>query len=207
MRRSRQQEITMDKNIKILIPEALPEWTDRIHNGPMKAVWNRETEDLPTLELTPPQRGLKSEFIDGAWYWVVGCEKCLGTSNGWDYFVCDEHNVCVDCQTHRSEIVGSAWGTREGFRCSPCQTALDQKLKREALEKVASNDYDEWDYKHNDEIVCPHCGTSYEPDEPRDGKETCDICGGEYELEIEYSVTYSTTVVGERITLDSLEIE
>lgn len=196
----------MDKHIKILIPEALPQWTDRIHSGAMKAIWNSQTKHLPILELSPPRRGLKSELIDGAWYWVVGCEKCLGTSNGFaDYFVCDEHNVCVDCRTNRSEIEGAVWGTKGGFRCQPCQTKLEQKLKREALEKVASKDYDEWDYQNNDEIVCPHCGTSHEPDQPSEGKEICGICGGEYELNIEYSVTYSTTVVGERITLDSLE--
>lgn len=195
-------------DIKTAIPiEGIdPAWTDRIHSGAMKAVWNRETNELPTVERVPPQRGLKSELVDGKWVWVVGCKKCLGeeTSSSMNYHCCHEHDRCVTCNKHRTEIKESPWGVTGGWRCSPCQTALDEKRKQEALQRVAESEYDPWDYKLNDKVVCPHCASSYEPDEEPSSKDTCDTCGGEFKIEINYSVTYCTEVIGERLLPDEV---
>ncbi len=71
----------------------------------------------------------------------------------------------------------------------------------EALEKVAAKEYDEWDYYNTDEVVCPHCASSYAPDcETPEGNEICEVCRGEYTVEPEHSVTFTTSVVGERLT-------
>ncbi len=71
----------------------------------------------------------------------------------------------------------------------------------EALKKVAEKEYDEWDYYNTDEVICPHCETKYMPDcEPPEGEEECSVCGGIYSVTPEYSVTYTTEVIGERLT-------
>ena len=32
-------------------------------------------------------------------------------------------------------------------------------------------------------------------------KETCDVCGGEYSIDVEYTRTYTTKVIDKRVTL------
>lgn len=191
-------------DIKTAIPiEGIdPAWTGRVHSGAMLAVWNRETNELPTVERVPPQRGLKSELVDGKWVWVVGCKKCLGEA-GYNYHCCYEHDRCVTCRKHKTEIKESPWGVEGGWRCSPCQAVLDEKLKQEALRRVAESEYAPWDYKLNDEVVCPHCASSYEPDEEPSSEEHCETCGGHFKIEINYSVTYSTECIGQRLLPDN----
>ncbi|WP_300747230.1 hypothetical protein [Pseudomonas sp.] len=147
----------MDKNTKILIPEIPGEWTQRQRNGSLN-VWNgtdhhrfhRTTTDLPEVSLLPPENGLYAERIDGAWYWVSGCAKCNGTSEKYSYSVCDKHNVCRLCSTHRSKLTETPWGHPDGFTCKPCQDAEDAVAKAAALAKVAETGYDEWDYRNLD---------------------------------------------------------
>lgn len=74
--------------------------------------------------------------------------------------------------------------------------------KAEALAKVAESDYDEWDYRCQDECKCPHCATviHIETEDYGDKDMTCDTCAGEFELVTEHTVQFTTTVIGERIT-------
>ncbi|QOQ76450.1 hypothetical protein IMF22_05165 [Pseudomonas poae] len=199
----------MDKNTKILITEIPGEWTQRQRNGSLN-VWNgedhhrfhRTTTDLPEVRLRPPENGLYAERIDGAWYWVSGCAKCNGTDEKYSYVVCDKHNVCRLCSTHRSKLTEAPWGHPDGFTCKPCQDAEDAFAKAAALAKVAETDYDEWDYRNLDECKCPHCATvvHIEAEDYGDKNMECDTCKGLFELTTEYSVSFTTKVIGERIT-------
>lgn len=198
----------MDKNTKILIPEIPGEWTQRQRNGSLN-VWNgadhhrfhRTTTDLPEVSLRPPENGLYAERIDGSWYWISGCAKCNGTGEKYSYVTCDKHNVCRLCSTHRSKLTETPWGHPDGFTCKPCQDAEDAVAKAEALAKVAENDYDEWDYHAQDQCKCPHCATviHIESEDYGDKNMDCDTCGGQFELTTEYSVTFTTRVIGDRI--------
>ncbi|MFJ2541226.1 hypothetical protein [Pseudomonas sp. NPDC087614] len=199
----------MDKNTKILIPEIPGEWTQCQRNGSLN-VWNgadhhrfhRTTTDQPEVSLRPPENGLYAERIDGAWYWVSGCAKCNGTGEQYSYSVCDKHNVCRLCGTHRSKLTETPWGHPDGFTCKPCQDAEDAVAKAAALAKVAESDYDEWDYRLQDECKCPHCATviHIETEDYGDKNMACDTCAGEFELVTEYTVQFTTTVIGDRIT-------
>ena len=197
----------MDKNTKILIPEIPGEWTQRLRSGKTN-IWNEarhgkpHTNGLPEVRLDPPEVGLYAERIDGAWYWISGCAKCNGSGEKYSYSVCDKHNVCRLCSTHRSKLTEAPWGHPEGFTCKPCQDAVDAVAKAAALAKVAESDYDEWDYRNLDECKCPHCATviHIETEDYGDKNMECDTCDGLFELTIEYSVTFTTKVIGERIT-------
>lgn len=197
----------MDKNTKILIPEIPGEWTQRLRSGKTN-IWNEaryvkpHTNGLPEVRLDPPEVGLYAERIDGAWYWVSGCAKCNGSGEKYSYSVCEKHNVCRLCSTHRSKLTEAPWGHPEGFTCKSCQDAEDAVAKAAALAKVAETDYDEWDYRSQDECKCPHCATiiHIESEDYGDQSMTCDICGGTFELVVEYAVQFTTTVIGERLT-------
>lgn len=197
----------MDKNTKILIPEIPGEWTERTRSG-HKCIWNDgghgrpHRNGHPYVELEAPEHGLYAELIDGAWYWVSGCNKCNGVEGKWSYIVCDKHNVCVSCGDHRSTLTETPWACRDGFRCKPCQDRIDAAAKVEALAKVAETDYDEWDYRAQDQCKCPHCATviHIETEDYGDKNMSCDTCGGDFSLTIEYSVSFTTEVIGERIT-------
>ena len=197
----------MDKNTKILIPEISGDWTERLRSGGTN-IWNESRDGqphrngLPEVRLNPPEVGLYAERIDGAWYWVSGRAKCNESGEKYSYTVCDKHNVCRLCTTHRSKLTEIPWGHPDGFTCKPCQDAEDAKAKAAALAKVAESDYDEWDYRGLDECKCPHCATviHIEAEDYGDKNMDCDTCGGEFELTTEYSVTFTTKVIGERIT-------
>ena len=197
----------MDKNAKILIPEIPGEWTERTRSG-HKCIWNDgwhgkpHRNGLPYVELEAPEKGLYAERIDGAWYWVSGCAKCNGNGEKWSYIVCDKHNVCVTCGAHRSTLTEAPWGHPEGFRCKPCQDCIDATAKADALAKVAETEYDEWDYRSQDQCKCPHCSTviNLETEDYSDKDMSCDTCGGDFSLTIEYSVSFTTEVIGDRIT-------
>jgi len=197
----------MDKNTKILIPEIPGEWTQRLRSGKTN-IWNACNHDrphsngLPEVRLDPPEAGLYAERIDGSWYWVSGCAKCNGSGEKYSYSVCDKHNVCRLCSTRRSKLTETPWGHPDGFTCKPCQDAEDVVVKAAALAKVAESDYDEWDYRAQDECKCPHCATviHIESEDYGDKNMNCDTCGGGFELVVEYTVQFTTTVIGERLT-------
>ena len=197
----------MDKNTKILIPEISGDWTERLRAGGTN-IWNHalhgkpHRNGLPEVRLDPPETGLYAELIDGAWYWVSGCAKCNESGEKYSYSVCDKHNVCRLCSIHRSKLKETPRGHPEGFTCKPCQDAEDAVAKAAALAKVAQTDYDEWDYRNLDECKCPHCATviNIETEDYGDKNMECDTCNGLFELATEYSVSFTTKVIGERIT-------
>lgn len=203
----------MDKNTKILIPEISGEWTERLRSGSTD-IWNHalhgkpHRNGLPEVRLAPPEVGLYAERIDSAWYWVSGCAKCNGTGEQWNYSVCDKHDVFRLCSIHRSKLTETPWSHPDGWTCKSCQDAEDAQAKAAALAlalalaKVAEGEYNEWDYRCQDECKCPHCATviHIESEDYGDKKMECDTCGGSFELVTEYSVSFTTTVIGERIT-------
>ena len=197
----------MDKNTRILIPEISGDWTERLRSGGTN-IWNHalhgkpHRNGLPEVRLDPPETGLYAELIDGAWYWVSGCAKCNESGERWSYSVCDKHNVCRLCSTHRSKLTETPWGHPDGFTCKPCQDSVDAIAKAEALARFAESEYDQHDFCSMDECKCPHCATGIhlEAEDYRDQNMKCDTCGGLFGLRIEYEPSFTTTVIGERVT-------
>ena len=132
----------MSKDTKILSPEIPDEWTERTRSD-SKCIWNDgwhgkpHRNGLPYVELTAPKKGLYAERIDGAWYWAPGCAKCTGSSER--YSVCDMHDVCRLCSTHRSKLTETPWGHPNGFTCKSCHDAEDAVAKAAALAKIAES--------------------------------------------------------------------
>ncbi|MEE5060487.1 hypothetical protein V2J93_16990 [Pseudomonas alliivorans] len=197
----------MSKDTKIFIPEIPGEWTERTRSG-HTCKWNDgwhgrpHRNGLPYVELTAPEKGLYAERIDGAWYWVSGCAKCTGSGEHYSYVVCDKHDVCVSCNAHRTTLTDIPWGRRDGFICKPCKDREDAAAKAEALAKFAAAEYDDSDFEYQDQCKCPHCATviHIESEDCSDKNMDCDTCGGAFSLQLEYSVSFTTTVIGERIT-------
>jgi len=195
--------------IAINDPRLMPDLRRR-RNGSAMEFYKPENRSLQSrdadVSIKAPRRELFADLIDGKWYWVNDCPECNGQEPKWAYVKCTKHDVCLTCRTPRSELKEIPWGHVAGFRCKPCQDAIDATNRREALERVAGKDYDEWNYLNTDNVVCPHCETSYQPESGQgEGNETCQTCGGEFSVEVEYSVTYSTSVVGERVTLETTQ--
>lgn len=184
------------RDTKILIPEIPGEWTQRTRSGHTN-IWNDPwyKTELPEVRMNPPQKGLYAERIDGNWYWVCGCEPCLGSGKAHSYVVCEEHDRCVTCNCTRAQLTETPWGARDGgWRCKPCQGALDAKRKAEALEAAAAKGHSEDDCCYVDNIICPHCATEQSSDDRNksdDGLE-CDTCGGLFDLEVDWSPSYAT---------------
>jgi hypothetical protein len=112
-------------------------------------------------------------------------------------------DVCQSCSTPRSELKETPWWHPEGFTCKPCQAKVDAAAKAEALAKFAEAEFDDSDFEYQDECKCPHCATviHIESEDYGDRNMECDTCGGEFELTTEYNVTFTTRVIGERITV------
>ena len=190
----------MDKNTKILIPEIPGEWTQRTRSGHTN-IWNdawhnqRNPNPLPEVRREPPEKGLYAERIDGAWYWVCGCEQCLGNGVTHSYIICDAHDHCDTCKQHRSVFKEAVWGLRQGWRCRACQETRDIARKAEALAAAAEKGHNEDDCQYTDNIICPYCATEQGCDDiTRDQKRMeCRTCGGHFDLVLHFEVTYTTT--------------
>jgi hypothetical protein len=196
----------IDKNTKIKI-DGIPEgYTVRRNSGNFSEFrkQGQNYHDSEEIRIEAPEKGLKSELINGEWFWVCGCSHCLGTEEDWCYWVCDEHNVCVTCGIHRSKLKEAPWGHQKGFRCKDCQDRINRENLIEALEKMEEKKYDECDYHAMDEVKCPHCDLEYQ-DIHESTKTTCYRCGGEFDIEIEYNPSISTSIIGERVTLESIK--
>lgn len=186
------------KDTKILIPEIPGEWTQRTRSGSTNVwndPWHHSSKGLPEVRLEPPIKGLYADRIDGAWYWVCGCERCLGSGKAFSYITCEDHDKCVTCNCTRAELTEAPWHAAGGWRCKPCQEKLDATRKAEALAAAAASGHSEADCSYQDEIICPHCASVVSNDdlyESQDGL-VCDVCGGEFDLEIEYTPSYTTT--------------
>lgn len=184
------------RDTKILIPEIPGDWTQRSRSGSTQ-VWNDPwyKTGLPTVRMDPPQKGLFAERIDGAWWWVCGCEKCLGNPEKDSYSVCEEHDRCVSCNCTRAELTETPWGVRGGWRCKPCQQSLDAARKAQALAAAAASGHSEDDCTYTDKILCPYCASEQSSDDLHESQKgmTCDVCDGQFDLEIEYTASYTTT--------------
>jgi len=156
--------------------------------------------------LPAPSNEMYAELIDGIWYWVKGCSKCEDSMNygeSHSYQVCYEHNRCVQCNTHREDLTEIPWGHKAGFICKPCADENDARDREEAFKKVNSEDYDELNYLNNNSAICPHCGSDngtgdVDYDETESEQE-CYVCTGKYKLTLDFTVDYSTKVIGERL--------
>lgn len=146
------------------------------------------------ISIKSPEKHLYADLIDGKWHWVNGCAECNGKSRDWmTYIECDKHNVCRTCGNGR--IAGiTAWGGKHGWQCSTCHDREYETSKKEALASAIENGHQEIDCHYESEIICPYCATKQSSDdrhESEDGVE-CGTCGGIFNLEIEYSPSYST---------------
>lgn len=150
--------------------------------------------------LTPPEKNYYAELINGEWHWVNGCAECNGRPRSWaSYIECDKHNVCRNCKASRDQITEAPWGGADGWQCKPCADKEHQEEKESALAAAAEKEYDEWDYRHEDEVKCPYCNTTIE--DSGDGelyqaldKEMeieCDVCDHTFLLEAESTVTWT----------------
>ncbi|MNC73084.1 hypothetical protein D3C75_1242260 [compost metagenome] len=70
------------------------------------------------------------------------------------------------------------------------------------MAKFAEAEYDDSDFEMQDECKCPHCASvlHIETEDYGDKTMTCDVCDGNFELTLNYEVTFSTKVIGERVT-------
>lgn len=182
------------KDTKILIPEVPGEWPQISINGALHT-WNaaRHENGLPELILTAPAQGLSAKRIDGAWYWVCVCERCLGTGK-WGFHLCEAHDRCDACNCVRSELKSTPWMTSTGWCCKPCMSAKKAEAKAAALALAEANDFSESDCSYADSILCPHCATEQSADDiytSRDGMK-CSTCDGVFDLEIDWSPSYTT---------------
>lgn len=161
-----------------------------------------------------PEKHYKAQLIDNVWWWVNECAQCCGHARNWMGSECEKHNVCRTCGIPRSELNEAVYGGRHGWQCASCEAKEKLAAKIKALqavqEKIESGEYGSWDYLGQDNIKCPHCDNEYEPctaDGVPEGEETCDVCDGKFSIEPEYSITYSTQIIGDRVTLDSVAQE
>lgn len=168
---------------------------------------NFTSEENADVVLTPPSKEMYAELIDGVWYWVKGCNKCKDSMNYGEkhsYQVCYEHDRCVSCGTHREDLTDIPWGHKDGFKCKVCADKEIAIQRSEAFEKVNAKDYDEWDYKYNTSVICPHCGSDMGTDcidhDEQTQEHECELCGGSFKLELDFEIKYSTKVIGERLT-------
>lgn len=184
------------KNTKIFIPEIPVEWTQRMRSGHTN-IFNESFNSNPLEEvrLEPPQRGLYAERFEDGWYWVCGCHKCLRIEGRYSYIVCDEHNRCVSCGTHRKDLLETPWVHLDGFQCKPCNEKEHQERKYAALEKAKSKGHTEDDCWRTDDIICPVCASKNSDDDISDEAEvTCEVCDTEFVVEVHYEVSYTTTL-------------
>ncbi|MCW8885554.1 MAG: hypothetical protein OQK12_09915, partial [Motiliproteus sp.] len=120
-----------------------------------------EMHDKPdTIRITPPERHYYAELIEGEWWWVNGCAECNGRPRDWmTHIECEDHDRCAHCGCSREALAEPPWGRKDGWVCKPCAEIEAAAERHKALSKVAEEEYDEWDYHHTDEIICPHCAT------------------------------------------------
>lgn len=197
--------------------ERLVGYTQRLRSGSTQVFYTGDDErdfdryrregmvkmhDKPdTIRIEPPERHLHAVLRDGEWWWVNGCAQCNGRPRDWmTYVECKSHDVCRCCGISRSGLKEAPWGGKHGWICQPCELERAEALKQELLLAVSEEGYDRLDYMHTDEIKCPHCASQIDSSDVHEStRMTCDFCGGDFQLDVEYTASYSTTVIGERL--------
>lgn len=183
---------------KIFIPEIPKEWEQRTRSGHTN-IWNDNFygSELPEVKLEPPIRGLYAERFEDGWYWVCGCHKCLNNNKPYSYIVCEEHDRCITCGTHRKEITEIPWGRPDGFQCKPCAAKEHDERKEKALREAKERNHSEDDCWNTAKIICPVCATECSSDDMYEAGEhetTCYVCDTEFNVEIEYEVSYTSSL-------------
>ena len=185
------------KDTKILIPEVPKEWENRIRSGHAN-IWTEEQNGkVSQIELHPPQHGLYAERFEDGWYWVCGCNKCLQNNEKYSYIVCEEHDRCITCGTHRKELTEIPWGHPDGFQCKPCDALEREARKQEVLQRARENGHSKWDCFREDTIICPVCASECSSEDVYEAGEhemDCYVCGTEFVVEIEYEPKFTTSL-------------
>jgi len=163
------------------------------------------TTHKPEFTITPPEKHLYALEVKGVWAWVNGCAKCNQNGEKMSYVTCEEHDRCQGCNVKRKDAVpspdGCVWGSRDnkdvwGFRCHPCHEIEQESIRSTAKARIPSlDDFDEWDFREEDEAKCPWCSAKLCTDESYDAdgeEDTCDECGNEFTLTANHSVTWTT---------------
>lgn len=184
------------KDTKIFIPEIPKEWKHRMRSGHTN-IWNDSynKNGFPEIRLDPPMKGLYAERFEDGWYWVCGCSKCLNNNEKYSYIVCEEHDRCITCGTHRKELTETPWGHPDGFQCKSCHTKEHEEKKKKALREAKKKRHSEYDCWHTSEIICPTCASECSNDDMHESGEhemTCYVCDAEFIVEVEYDVNYTS---------------
>ena len=62
---------------------------------------------------------------------------------------------------------------------------------------------DKYETYGTDEIVCPYCGHEFSDSNELNGSSgriiDCDVCAKKFTLEVDFAVSYTTTVIEEKI--------
>ena len=201
---SKRLEEVGEKLVFLIEDERLTPELNRTRSGSEQQFYYGNKDKNPLFTLThPSNKAMYAELIDGKWYWVNGCNKCKGM-RGSSYVTCQKHDGCESCGCSRGDFEGNAWGSRNGWICGPCYDKEWKEARWKALSAVAAMGDDKIDCEYNSNIVCPHCASVVEPctaDGLPEGEEECCVCGGVYYIEPDVEITYSTKIVGERVTL------
>ena len=99
------------------------------------------------------------------------------------------YTLCGEC-SEETECNETLW-FEDKLLCLPCHEEVTKPLIESFTE-----DYEDGECDNNDDIKCPYCGYNNEPTDAFDGGEpkdwTCSKCGLEFEIEVEYSYTFSS---------------
>lgn len=178
---------------------------ERIRSGKNQLFRERNKNDRTFIsdencdvKLFHEDESMYAELIEDKWYWVSGCSECNGKPRSVSYIECEKHNVCKCCGISRKEIKGAVWGGTKGWTCPSCHEEQKIETRREAFEKLDG----EIPYtSYESEIICPHCGTKINSEGIHENQNLdCYVCEGSFSLEVEYTASYSTTVIGKRKT-------
>ena len=184
------------KDTKIFIPEIPKEYKQRTRSGDTN-IWNDSfcKNGLPEIRLEPPIIGLYAESFGDGWYWVCGCSKCLNNNEKYSYIVCEEHDRCITCGTHRNKLTEIPWGNPDGFQCKPCNKKEREEQRTTAIELAREEGLSEDDCCYTDEVICPVCFTensSDDIDEDRESEYTCCVCDADFIVSVEYEPKYTS---------------
>lgn len=162
-------------------------------------IFYTQRDQSDSFEIKAPRPEFVAEINEcGNWFWRNDCPSCNGKERRFAYVECDEHNICFECGISRKAIKESVWGTSKGWCCNACMEKSKQKLRDDAFAKL---DGEEPDTYCMGEIICPHCGSDNSNDDiHEDGDMICDVCDGQFKLKIDYTIDYTTKIIGERLT-------